>query len=111
MYCPKCNSPKISKYWWGYVCNNCGHRWGDDALLEKLKTNIREKLAELEHKQWMYWAKNILETENISEKRKERWEKYFCEYKDLPERIKDKDRAWANKVIEIFKKEINEKIE
>jgi len=65
---------------------------------------LREKLAELEHKQWMHWAKNILDTENISKERKRRWKKYFCDYKDLPEDIKDQDRIWADKVLETFKK-------
>jgi len=101
MYCPKCNSSKISQYWWGYVCNGCGHCWRND-LSEKLKASIREKLAELEHEQWIYWAKNILETENISKERKGRWQRYFCNYKDLPESVKDQDRIWADKVLEII---------
>jgi len=71
-----------------------------------LNTVIRERLAELEHEQWMYWAKNILKTEKISEERKRRWKQYFCDYKDLPEDIKDQDRIWADKVLEILEKHL-----
>ena len=72
------------------------------------KSDLREKLAELEHKQWIHWAKNILKSENISQERRERWEKYFCEYRNLPETVKEQDRIWADNVLEIFKKYIIE---
>lgn len=70
-----------------------------------------EKFAELEHEQWMTWAKNILpDLKKILEgdpdaflrtkNRIERWEsECFKEYKDLTEQMKEFDREWARKVL------------
>ncbi len=69
----------------------------------KKKNKIIEKLAELEHEQWMKWAKDILKTENITEERVKRWkEESFKPYKDLTEEQKDMDREWAEKVYNIM---------
>ena len=66
------------------------------------KMELIEKLAELEHQQWWDWAKNILETEDITEERVKRWkENSFKPYKDLSEEQKDMDREWARKVLKI----------
>lgn len=61
-----------------------------------------EKLAELEHEQWMSWAKTLMETENISESRKQRWKKYMVSYDALPEDMKEQDRKWARKVLKLI---------
>jgi len=71
----------------------------------KINNDLREKLADLEHKQWKHWAKGILKEENISKERERRWEKDFVSYKDLPEKTKDFDREWADKVIKIVENE------
>jgi len=64
-----------------------------------------EELSELEHKQWWDWAKNILETEDITEERAKRWEEdCFKPYEELTEEMKGFDREWAEKVIKIVKK-------
>ncbi len=69
------------------------------------KKKMVEELAELEHKQWMKWAKDILKTENITEERAKRWrEESFKSYKDLTEEQKDMDKEWANKVLKIVNK-------
>ena len=71
----------------------------------KKEKELIEELAELEHKQWWDWAKNILETEDISEERENRWKKEsFKPYKDLSEEQKDMDREWAEKVLKIVRK-------
>ena len=71
---------------------------------ENMKKKIIEELAELEHKQWMQWAKDILKTEDITEERSKRWkEESFKSYKDLTEEQKDMDREWAEKVYNIVK--------
>lgn len=59
---------------------------------------IREKIAELEHDQWIAWSKNIAETEQITPARRERWEKLWLPYDTLTEEQKDQDREWADKV-------------
>jgi gas vesicle protein len=76
--------------------------------------NKLEELAELEHEQWMKWAKNLLptlkkivndfdkDTKNDIEKRIKRWkEECFKDYKDLTEEMKEFDREWARKVLKI----------
>ena len=65
-----------------------------------MKKNIVEKLAELEHKQWIHWSKNIAKTEpDISLERKERWKKLWIPYSELSEKYKIQDRVWAKKVL------------
>ena len=72
---------------------------------ENLKNRLREELSELEHEQWIYWAKDILKEENIKKEREERWEdEGFKPYSKLTEKMKDFDREWANKVIKILEK-------
>ncbi len=62
---------------------------------------LRERLAELEHEQWMAWAKSLMRTEKIDPDRRFRWESLFIPYEDLSEAQKDLDREWADKVLAI----------
>lgn len=71
---------------------------------------VLERLAALEHKQWVDWAKNILETEEITKERAERWKDLFVAYDDLTEEMKEKDREWARKVLAIVRGEAKESI-
>ena len=71
-------------------------------LTEKQKNELLEKLSQLEHEQWMKWAKHILENENISEETRKKWEEDFIPYSELPENIKKLDRPFAQKSLEIF---------
>ena len=64
-------------------------------ISEEMQEKLLEELSELEHKQWMHWAKDILKEEDISEEREERWKKDFKSYKDLPEDVKE----YAEKII------------
>lgn len=60
-----------------------------------------EALAALEHGQWMFWAHSVLLREKgISKKTRQRWESLMVPYEDLPETEKNKDRAWAQKVLD-----------
>jgi len=43
--CPKCGSNKISQYYWGNVCNECGYRSSEKE--EKKEELMRNKLREL----------------------------------------------------------------
>ena len=58
-----------------------------------------EELAELEHKQWMEWSKNIAKKEKLSSGRTTRWKDLWISYSDLPEDVKEQDRVWARKVL------------
>ncbi len=76
-------------------------------ISENIKKKIIEELAELEHDQWQKWAKDILQSEDITKERADRWkEESFKPYKDLTEEQKDMDREWARKVLKIVNKEI-----
>ena len=56
---------------------------------ENRNRRLIEKLAEIEHEQWMHWSKAIAEKENISQETLNRWQKYWVPYNELPEDIKE----------------------
>lgn len=56
-----------------------------------------EKLAELEHEQWMEWSKSV--AREVSDSRISRWELYWVPYDELSEAVKEQDRIWARKVL------------
>ena len=61
-----------------------------------------EKLAELEHKQWIYWSQEVAFKEKISAERKKRWMEFWIPYENLTEEAKELDRQWARKVFDLF---------
>jgi hypothetical protein len=63
---------------------------------------LREYLADLEHQQWMSWAKSILQDEKISDSRQKRWLKLLKPYSKLTQEQKEQDREWADKVLEFI---------
>lgn len=63
---------------------------------------LREKLAELEHEQWIAWSKNVAETENITPARRARWKVLWRPYSELTEAEKDQDREWADKILKLI---------
>ena len=79
-------------------------------LLEQLigeemeRDKLLEQLASLEHDQWVMWASDILATEHIGDERVKRWRSLFVPYTQLSEEMKEKDREWARKVLEILEK-------
>lgn len=77
-----------------------------DGFLEKVIGNyrelIRERLAELEHEQWIAWSKDIARTEKINPRRLDHWEKLWRPYSELTETEKNLDREWADKAMNIL---------
>ena len=88
---------------------------------------LREKLADLEHSQWMAWSKSLDEQlfkprdglpiaypehigKNFIEK-KDKWLKLWKPYHELTEEEKDLDRKWGDIVLEIFEGFIDEMID
>ncbi|TPG88139.1 hypothetical protein EEL32_10270 [Brevibacillus laterosporus] len=61
---------------------------------------IIEKLADLEHEQWIKWSKSV--AHEVLPERRERWQAYWIPYSDLSEEIKEQDRVWARKVLEVI---------
>lgn len=59
-----------------------------------------EKIAEIEHEQWMEWSKAV--AHEVTPERLKRWKKYWVPYDQLPEDVKEKDREWARKVLEVI---------
>ena len=78
-------------------------------LSNKEKMELLEKLSALEHEQWMSWAKHILENEKISEETKKRWKADFLPYQNLSEEVKQQDRPFAQKSLELFEKFLEDK--
>ncbi len=71
-------------------------------------SELREKLAELEHQQWCHWTKyfldNLMDEEDLK-KNINKWAKQaITPYEDLSEKEKDSDREWADRVIKLLKK-------
>lgn len=55
-----------------------------------------ERLAEIQHQQWQYWASWILDNQDVSEDL--RWRELLrTDYRDLSERDKNADREWAKR--------------
>ena len=69
------------------------------------REEIREGLAERVHLEWCDWSLSISEKEQLSPERIERWKKYWVEYKDLPEDVKEQDRQWADTILSYLHKE------
>lgn len=59
---------------------------------------IVEKVAVVEHEQWMEWSKAV--ADEVSPERRARWKRDWVHYDQLSEAAKEKDRVWARKVIE-----------
>lgn len=73
--------------------------------VEKVAARIEflEEIADLEHQQWVSWAKALLKKEpGISKERQERWKKLFVPYQELTEGSKEQDRVYARKVLKIL---------
>jgi hypothetical protein len=65
-------------------------------------TELREKLAAIEHEQWIRWAQTVAASEPIGKERRERWQRLMIPYVQLSEADKEHDRKWADKVLEIL---------
>ena len=81
------------------------------SLTQKQKTELIEKLADLEHKQWIKWSKTLVQMKQVPIERELRWKKLWIPYSALSEELKEQDRVWARKVLKILKelilKELN----
>lgn len=58
--------------------------------------SLVERVAAIEHDQWMHWSKDVAETWPTPA----HWPALWLPYADLPEEAKEKDREWARIVLE-----------
>jgi hypothetical protein len=65
-----------------------------------MREDLLERLAELEHEQWVAWSQAV--AGEVAPERRRRWEAYWVPYAELPEEVKEQDRAWARKVLELL---------
>ena len=72
------------------------------TLTPEQEAVLIEKLADLEHKQWGHWTRYFLEFYNRSNRRMWKRQSHTA-YKNLSEKEKESDRAWARKVLDVFK--------
>lgn len=65
-------------------------------------TDEEEQVAIIIHDLWVGWAKILIESEpNLSQERKERWEKEcFKPYDELSEEMKNLDRKFAKQIVQ-----------
>jgi hypothetical protein len=80
---------------------------GDDCnfhlkLWAEGKVDAAEELASLEHEQWMAWAESLMKTEHLTFSRVERWQGLMVPYNELSDEMKEHDRKWAKKVLEVI---------
>lgn len=69
-----------------------------EAYEKRRRERMIEKLAALEHEQWMKWSMAV--ADEVSPERRKRWETLWVPYEELSEEEKEKDREWARKVLE-----------
>lgn len=66
-----------------------------------IQVDIREKLADLVHQQWIHWMRYMVD--NSTEENIQRWVRQMnTAYADLSEKEKDSDREWADKILEVI---------
>jgi hypothetical protein len=64
------------------------------------KNELLEKLAELEHRQWMSWVRAV--GKDVTPQQQAKWAPLMIPYSELSENSKEQDREWARKVLEII---------
>jgi hypothetical protein len=71
--------------------------------VNEVNEELLEALAELEHEQWIAWAKSVSGSEPLlTSERRNRWRKLMVPYSELPEEIKELDRIQARKVLALI---------
>lgn len=69
---------------------------------------VIEELSALEHDQWVQWANSLMQSEDLSEERIQRWIPYMVPYSELTDEVKEHDRKWARKALVIVLNNIRE---
>lgn len=56
-----------------------------------------ERLARIEHEQWMAWSTSV--APEVGPERLRGWQKSWIPYEELSEEQKELDRAWARRAL------------
>lgn len=70
--------------------------------IERIRDDLIEALAALEHRQWMHWTQLVARDHDIPDELREKWEENWVEYDYLDDVTKEPDRKWARKVVDIL---------
>ena len=62
--------------------------------------DLVEALAKIEHSQWMHWSQAVRAEVNTATR--DKWQRSWVSYEELPEELKDADRVWARKVVTLL---------
>ena len=77
-------------------CNGIFHEYSiNEEIRKAICPYFLQKLARLEHEQWLAWSQNIASKETLSEERLDRWRKLWCQYDDLTKVEQMQDLEWA----------------
>jgi hypothetical protein len=70
--------------------------------IPKIDTNeLIEALAEIEHAQWMHWSQAV--AGNVAAATRDKWQRSWVDYAELPDELKEADRVWARKVVSLIR--------
>jgi hypothetical protein len=64
------------------------------------QTDLIEALAAIEHEQWEHWSRLV--APEVSAVTREKWERSWVGYNELPDEVKELDRVWARKVLALL---------
>lgn len=70
----------------------------------KAEEALIERIANLEHQQWCFWVRNLIQTGRIPGDVIARWNRSLVPYAELPDEVKEHDRKWARLVIEALRR-------
>lgn len=73
----------------------------DEDSLE-LEKQVIERLAAIEHEQWIKWSQDIASKESLSEARLKRWKSLWIPYSELSDEMKEHDRKWAKEALKVL---------
>lgn len=99
-WCDGPDGERVSGEPFGGLCGECCITQSKEVLAER--DRLIERLAALEHRQWIHWTKGLAEREDPPDELIKRWEQNWRPYEDLDEETKDHDRKWAEQVVEIL---------
>jgi hypothetical protein len=60
-----------------------------------------EALAAIEHAQWMHWSLAV--AGNVAAATRDKWQRSWVNYAELPDELKEADRVWARKVVSLLR--------